>query len=334
MNKLLAMAVSVALVVGSGTALAQDRDGRRDGARDGQRGDRVDRADGSRGGDWSHRGDGNRGDRNGSRWDGHRNGSHWDGHRNGSHWDGHRNGSHWDGHRRGDHRGYGYGYGYPSYGYASPRSYGDYSRPYGYYYDATPYYSWAPGYVYSVPVERPIVIERVYEAAPLPYREYEERNYAQVTPREPAPRPSAPTPAQPSPRLERYTLSATELFEFDHATLRQPQAKLDEIAEVLRRNAQIDQVTITGYTDRLGTDAYNQKLSERRAGAVKAYLVGKGIESSRLRAIGKGKANPVVQCNDRDRAALIQCLEPNRRVEVEQITIERRVTPPAAPRGR
>ncbi len=309
MNRILAVAVTVALVGGSGAVLAQDRDGRRDGARDGQRGDRVDRGDGNRGGDRSNRGDWNRGDRDGRRWDGD---------------------------RRGDYRGPRYGYGYPRSGYSYPRSYGYHSRPYGYYFDAAPYYSYVPGYVYSVPVEPPIIVERIYETPPMPHherREYEERSYAQVTPREPAPRPSAPTPAQPSPRLERYTLSATELFEFDQATLRQPQPKLDEIAEVLRRNAQVDQVTITGYTDRLGTDAYNQKLSERRAGAVKAYLVGKGIESSRLKALGKGKASPVVQCNDRNRAALIRCLEPNRRVEVEQITIERRVTPPAN-RGR
>jgi OOP family OmpA-OmpF porin len=84
-------------------------------------------------------------------------------------------------------------------------------------------------------------------------------------------------------------------------------------------------VVITGYTDRLGSDKYNQKLSERRATAVKDYLVGKGVAANRLKAEGKGKANPVVQCNNKKRADLIACLEPNRRVEVEQITIERRV---------
>ena len=85
-------------------------------------------------------------------------------------------------------------------------------------------------------------------------------------------------------RLERYTLSATELFGFDKATLRMPQPKLDEIAQAMRRDPQIDNVTITGYTDRIGTEAYNLKLSKQRAEAVKAYLVGKGIEPRRLEA--------------------------------------------------
>jgi OmpA-OmpF porin, OOP family len=137
----------------------------------------------------------------------------------------------------------------------------------------------------------------------------------------PAPAPVAPA----APKFERYTLSATELFAFDSATLKMPQAKLDEIATALSGNAQVSNVAITGYTDRLGSDAYNLKLSQRRADAVKMYLTNKGIDSNRLTATGKGESNPVTQCSDKKMAALIQCLEPNRRVEIEQIVIERRV---------
>jgi OOP family OmpA-OmpF porin len=137
--------------------------------------------------------------------------------------------------------------------------------------------------------------------------------------------PPAPMPPPPPARFEKVTMSATELFEFDKATLRSPQPKLDEIAAALQADMSLTGIDVTGYTDRLGSDKYNQKLSERRAVAVREYLVAKGIDGSRLTAVGKGEANPVVQCNDKKRADLIACLAPNRRVEVEQITIEKRV---------
>jgi OOP family OmpA-OmpF porin len=141
----------------------------------------------------------------------------------------------------------------------------------------------------------------------------------------PAPAP-APVPVPPPPaRFEKVTLSATELFAFNSAELSMPQPKLDDIAAALQADPSITDVDITGYADRLGSAKYNLKLSQRRADAVRAYLVGKGVDGSRLKAYGKGTANPVVTCTEKNRAALIKCLEPNRRVEVEQITIEKRV---------
>ena len=166
-------------------------------------------------------------------------------------------------------------------------------------------------------------------AAPLPI--------ARTTPPEPSVAPSttvvvtppvavAPAPTSaPPPRFERITLSATELFAFDRADLRMPQPKLDDAIAALRSNTQINNVTITGYTDRLGSEKYNMRLSQRRADAVKAYMVNKGIAANRLTTVAKGESNPVVVCTDKKRSDLIKCLEPNRRVEVEQIGIERRV---------
>lgn len=141
-----------------------------------------------------------------------------------------------------------------------------------------------------------------------------------------APEPAPPPPPPPAPpRFEKVTMQATELFEFDSATLRQPQPRLDEIAAALQADPSITDVDISGHADRLGSEQYNLKLSQRRADAVRAYLIGKGIDGGRLKAYGRGESQPIVTCTNKRRADLIKCLEPNRRVEVEQITIERRV---------
>ena len=100
---------------------------------------------------------------------------------------------------------------------------------------------------------------------------------------------------------------------------------LFEIAKALKESASVSNVVISGFTDRLGSDKYNLALSEKRASAVRDYLVNSGIAASRLNAIGNGESNPVVTCTNKKRVDLIKCLEPNRRVEVEQMTFERRV---------
>jgi OmpA-OmpF porin, OOP family len=133
--------------------------------------------------------------------------------------------------------------------------------------------------------------------------------------------------AAPAARTETYTLSVKELFSFDSAVIAKPHTQLDDITHALKGDNSPDQIVIVGHTDRLGSQDYNQKLSERRALAIKKYLMSQGIESSRLRVEGHSETNPVVNCEQRNKAALINCLSPNRRVEIEKITIVREVAP-------
>jgi outer membrane protein A len=116
-----------------------------------------------------------------------------------------------------------------------------------------------------------------------------------------------------------FTLKSDVTFAFNKANLR-PNAKatLDgiysEIAKVNKPN-----VAVSGYTDRIGSDAYNQKLSQKRAETVANYLVSKGVAQDTISATGYGKANPVTgnQCDAvKGRKALIACLADDRRVEI------------------
>jgi outer membrane protein OmpA-like peptidoglycan-associated protein len=127
----------------------------------------------------------------------------------------------------------------------------------------------------------------------------------------------------PDPIVEHMDLSADALFKYNKSSSNDllPAGKktLDELAEKINSTfVTIDYVRLVGYTDRIGSERYNQALSERRAQTVKAYLQSKGIASN-IEANGKGKANQVVECGTATKPtkALMDCLQPNRRVTVE-----------------
>lgn len=127
-------------------------------------------------------------------------------------------------------------------------------------------------------------------------------------------------PVGPAPAaFEKMTLQAEVLFGFDKDVLKENGKKvLDiEVVEKMRAHPEVELVLITGHTDRIGDDKYNQKLSERRAAQVKKYIASQGIDASRLHAVGKGEKEPVADCKGVRGKKLIECLQPNRRVVVE-----------------
>jgi OOP family OmpA-OmpF porin len=141
------------------------------------------------------------------------------------------------------------------------------------------------------------------------------------------------TPAEEGPAAPavKVTLAAEVLFDFDKAVLKDEGKNLlnTEVVEKMKAHPEAELVMVTGYTDRIGSDKYNQSLSERRANAVKDYIVSQGVEESRLKAAGKGEQNPVVDCKGVRGKKLIECLQPNRRVVVET-EVQRTVEPAAA----
>ena len=133
----------------------------------------------------------------------------------------------------------------------------------------------------------------------------------------------AATPvAGPKPAGEKITVAADALFDFNKAVLRpEGKAKLDELVAKAKA-IKLEVILAVGHTDRIGGDAYNQKLSEKRAAAVKEYLVAKGIEANRVYTEGKGKKQPVTgdKCKGTAKTkALVDCLQPDRRVDIEVI---------------
>jgi OOP family OmpA-OmpF porin len=130
----------------------------------------------------------------------------------------------------------------------------------------------------------------------------------------PAPPPAPPKEApKPKPVAEKVTFAADVLFDFDKAVIKpEGKAKLDDLATKVK-GINLEVVIAIGHADSIGSDAYNQKLSVRRAEAVKAYLISKGIEPNRIYTEGKGEKQPVADNRTKDGRAK------NRRVEIEVI---------------
>jgi len=135
-----------------------------------------------------------------------------------------------------------------------------------------------------------------------------------AAPPAPAPKAAPPAPpAAPKPVSEKVTMAADAHFDFDKAVLKpEGKSKLDDLVGKLKA-VNLEVIIAVGHTDSIGSTAYNQKLSVRRAEAVKAYLVSKGIEANRIHTEGKGESQPVADNKTKDGRAK------NRRVEVEVV---------------
>ena len=167
------------------------------------------------------------------------------------------------------------------------------------------------GGIFRFGAPAPVVAAAAPEPAPMPIAEP-----APAPAPEPAPAP-APVPCKPT--MDTITIGAEKLFAFDKANISNDgKAALDEAAAKIKANPEVKAVIVTGYTDRIGSDKYNEKLSERRAKQVADYLVAHGVDSGIISSVGKGKADPVVQCEGTKKTKkLISCLQPNRRVTIQ-----------------
>jgi len=123
--------------------------------------------------------------------------------------------------------------------------------------------------------------------------------------------------AQSDP-VQTFTLESDIGFGFDSSVLSaEGHQAVANIAQQIQAVDGVQTVTVVGFTDRLGSATYNQQLSERRALSVQQALIAAGIPAQTIQAYGKGAADPLVQCDQTNHDALIACLAPNRRVEVQ-----------------
>lgn len=133
---------------------------------------------------------------------------------------------------------------------------------------------------------------------------------------------SAPVPVPAARPQQKITLKADSLFRFnggdEAAMLPAGKRQLDDVATGLKNAPALHELKITGYADRLGDKSYNLDLSMQRARTVERYLRAHGV-SLPVTAQGRGSANPLVDCRRTKRDALMQCLAPNRRVEIEPV---------------
>ena len=127
----------------------------------------------------------------------------------------------------------------------------------------------------------------------------------------PAPAP-APAPAAAAVS-SKVTYAADAFFDFDKSVIKpEGKAKLDDLVGKVKA-INLEVIIAVGHTDSVGSDAYNQKLSLRRSQAVKAYLVSKGIDKTRIYTEGKGEKQPVADNKTKEGRAK------NRRVEIEVV---------------
>ena len=129
--------------------------------------------------------------------------------------------------------------------------------------------------------------------------------------------PPAPTPAPaviaPVPSSEKVTYAADAFFDFNKADLKQEaKTKLDDLVSKTKE-INLEVIIAVGHTDSIGGDAYNDKLSVKRAESIKTYLTSKGVEANRVYTEGKGKKQPVADNKTAEGRAK------NRRVEIEVV---------------